>query len=206
MLVKKMIQMAILLAFFAILGGGLVAFTFQITYEQIKANERAALLQTLSSLVPRDQYDNDLFEDIHYMRNETLLGSDKPIVIYRARKQGQPVAAVLNSVAPNGYNGAINLLIGISYEGVLMGVRVVSHQETPGLSDSIDERRSDWILGFNGHSLQNLEEKDWRVKRDGGVFDQFTGATITPRAVVSAVYNTLQFFQQHRDEIFLNAN
>ena len=85
-----------------------------------------------------------------------------------------------------------------------VGVRVLSHQETPGLGDNIDMRRSDWILGFNGRSLIHPDESGWKVKRDGGIFDQFTSATITPRAVVKAVHNTLLFFQQYRDEIFAN--
>jgi len=202
MLIKKMLKAAALLTFFAVLGGGLVAFTFQITHKQIIANERAALLRTLNVLISRDQYDNDLFTDIRQMQNEAVLGTTEPVTIYRARFCGQPVAAILTQVAPDAYNGSIRLLVGINYEGSLVGVRVVSHQETPGLGNQIEMRRSNWILSFNGYSLKNPDEAGWKVKRDGGIFDQFTGATITPRAVVKAVYKSLQFYQQYRDEVF----
>jgi len=202
MLIKKMLNAAALLTFFAVLGGGLVAFSFQITHKQIIANERAALLRTLNVLIPHDQYDNDLFTDSRQMQNEAVLGTTEPVTIYRARKNGQPVAAILTQVAPDAYNGRIRLLVGINYEGSLVGVRVLSHQETPGLGDNIEMRRSNWILSFNGHSLKNPDEAGWKVKRDGGIFDQFTGATITPRAVVKAVHKSLQFYQQYRDEVF----
>jgi electron transport complex protein RnfG len=202
MLIKKMLNAATVLTLFAVLGGGLVAFSFQLTYQQIQANERAALLRILNVIIPHEQYDNDLFTDIREMQNEALLGINEPVTIYRARKNGQPVAAVLTPVAPDAYNGRIRLLVGINYEGTLVGVRVLSHQETPGLGDNIKVRRSDWILGFNGRSLKNPDEAGWKVKRDGGVFDQLTGATITPRAVVKAVHKTLQFYQQYRDDVF----
>ncbi len=203
MLVKQMARAAALLTLFAVLGGGLVAFSFQATDEQIKKNERMTLLRTLSALIPPERYDNDLFSDTREMQHEAFLGTDEPVTIYRARKGGQPVAAVLTSVAPDGYSGRIRLLVGINYEGTLVGVRVLSHQETPGLGDNIEVRRSDWIFGFNGRSLNNPNKTTgWKVKRDGGVFDQFTGATITPRAIVKAVHKTLLFYRQYRDEVF----
>jgi electron transport complex protein RnfG len=201
MLIKKMIQTAVILTIFAVLGGGLVAFSFQMTQKQIKANERAAFLSSLNALIPPEQYDNNLLTDIHEVQNGILLGINA-LMIYRARKDGQPVAAVLAPIIVNGYNGDIHLLVGIDYEGVLLGVRVIFHKETPGLGDGIDLRRSDWILTFNGRSLTNPNEAGWFVQRDGGVFDQLTGATITPRAIVKAVHQTLLFFQQYRDEIF----
>ncbi|RKZ40208.1 MAG: electron transport complex subunit RsxG [Gammaproteobacteria bacterium] len=197
-----MLHAALLLTFFAVLSGVLVAVSFQMTYQQIKANERAYLLRTLNVLIPYQQYDNDLFTDIREVQNEALLGTDEPVMIYRARQAGQPIAAVLTPVAPDGYNGHIRLLVGINYEGILIGVRVLSHKETPGLGDNIDMRRSNWILGFNGRSLIHPDESGWKVKRDGGIFDQFTSATITARAVVKALHNTLLFFKQSRDEIF----
>ena len=121
---------------------------------------------------------------------------------YRARYRGAPAAVVLAPVAPDGYSGKIRLIVGIQYSGVLSGVRVVSHQETPGLGDKIDVRRSDWIKSFAGLSLRDPQQADWRVRRDGGVFDQFTGATITPRAVVAAVRRSLEYFDTHKDTLF----
>lgn len=199
---KNMVISAALLGLFAVAGTGMVSLTYKNTARRIAANYRAALLKTLHELVPSDQYDNDMFNDTLRVSNLALLGSKKAINVYRARKAGQPVAAVIESVAPDGYNGNIYLLIAIRYNGRLAGVRVVSHNETPGLGDAIDLSHSDWILSFTGKSLQNLKTTDWAVKRDGGSFDQFTGATITPRAVVKAVHNTLLYFSQHRDELF----
>lgn len=206
MLIKKMVQAAAMLSLFAVLGGGLVAFSFQISHKQIEINERAALLRTLNVLIPHDKYDNDLFADSREVQNEGLLGTSKPVIVYRARKGGHPIAAILAPIVPDGYNGRIRLLVGINYEGSLAGVRVVSHQETPGLGDRIEVRNSDWILGFKGRSLTNPNKAGWKVKRDGGIFDQFTGATITPRAVVKAVLNTLLFYQHYRDEVFANVD
>jgi electron transport complex protein RnfG len=112
------------------------------------------------------------------------------------------VAAIFNSVAPDGYNGKIHLLVGVYIDGRLAGVRVVKHAETPGLGDAVEIRKSPWIDDFAGKSLTNPIQERWRVKRDGGDFDQFTGATITPRAVVAAVRNTLLYYQQNADMIF----
>ncbi|MEK7989596.1 MAG: electron transport complex subunit RsxG [Thiotrichaceae bacterium] len=202
MLFKMILKTAVALVIAAILGSGLVAFSHQVTYKKILSNQRAALVHSLSVLISHDIYDNDLVNDIAYFQDENLLGSDTPTVIYRARLQQHPAAAVLSIVAPAGYNGKIHLLVGIDYDGTLIGVRVISHQETPGLGDMIDARRSNWILSFNGLSLNNLTRKAWNVKRDGGVFDQFSGATITPRAVVKAVHNGLLFYENHKTEIF----
>ncbi|MBE9561254.1 MAG: electron transport complex subunit RsxG [Proteobacteria bacterium] len=196
----QILKTASILTVFAVLGGGLVAFSYQATVEQIKTNEREALLRTLTVLVPTSTYDNDLFSDIKKMPSE--LGIDNSLTIHRARKSGQPIAAILTPSATDGYNGRINMLIAINYAGTLIGVRVVSHQETPGLGDKVDRRRSEWILGFNGRSLLDPADSGWKVKRDGGVFDQFTGATITPRAVVRTVHKTLQFYWKYREKIF----
>ena len=196
---------AVFLLLFAVIGSGLVAFTFDSTEERIAENQRRALLKSLNELVPVDRYDNDIFSDILLVRDPELLGSEEPVPVYRARKGGWPVAAVLAAVAPDGYNGSIRLLVAINLDGTLAGVRVVQHRETPGLGDGIEADRSDWILGFAGKSLTNPDKKGWRVKRDGGSFDQFTGATITPRAVVKAVHKALLYFQLHRQKLFEKA-
>ena len=122
--------------------------------------------------------------------------------MYRARLRGEPVAAIFRSIAPDGYSGKIHLLVGVYIDGSLAGVRVVKHAETPGLGDAVEIRKSSWIEDFAGKSLTNPSQDRWRVKRDGGDFDQFTGATITPRAVVAAVRNTLLYYQQNTDMIF----
>lgn len=200
-----MLFTAALLGIFAVVGTGLVAYTFDNTEERIAINQREALLNSLHAIVPPALHDNDLPSDTITVVSKELLGTAKPVTVYRARKDGKPVAAILSPVAPDGYSGPIELLVAIGYQGNIFGVRVISHRETPGLGDAIDSDRSDWVEDFSGHSLGNPDELGWHVKRDGGDFDQFTGATITPRAVVKAVYNSLQYFKGHRDELFANS-
>jgi len=190
------------LSLFAVVGTAMVAFTYQGTAERIADNERAALLKSLHEIIPAEMHDNDIFHDMIEVYDPNLLGSDEPVAAYRARKAGWPVAAVLAPIAPDGYNGTIKLLVGIKLDGTLAGVRVVAHQETPGLGDGIEEKKSDWILGFSGRSPGDPPVEMWKVKRDGGVFDQFTGATITPRAIVKAVLQSLVYFAQNRDGLF----
>lgn len=199
---RNMIISAFLLGVFAVIGTGGVAWIFDNTKDQIAANERATVLRNLHQLVPPNTHDNDLFNDAILVTAPKLLGSEEPLNVWRARQQGKPVAAIINSIAPEGYSGSIKLLVAIRYDGSLAGVRVVQHRETPGLGDGIDLERSDWILVFNNKSLTHPEAGKWRVKRDGGIFDQLTGATITPRAIVKAVHNTLVYYKAQRDNLF----
>ena len=201
-LARHMTISALLLGLFAIIGTAMVALIHDATAERIAANHRAFLLKSLHILVPPEQHDNDLFTDVITVTHKELLGSKKPVRVYRARANQKPIAAIINAVAPDGYSGSIDLLVAIRYDGTLAGVRVVKHKETPGLGDSIEASRSDWILGFDDRSLTNPEKKGWAVKRDGGIFDQFTGATISPRAIVNAVYRSLLYFDTHKDELF----
>jgi electron transport complex protein RnfG len=192
---------AAILATFAIAGTSLVSFTHVATKERIERNEREALLRSLHALVPPESVDNDMVADIIQIHAADMLGSQETTV-YRGRKTQQPVASVLTTVVPNGYSGPIKLLVAVRYDGTLGGVRVISHKETPGLGDKIEEARSDWIHSFTGKSLQNPPLEKWGVKRDGGVFDQFTGATITPRSIVMAVKKTLLYAQQNKDALY----
>ena len=191
-----------ILALFAVAGTSLVALTHEATDERIAANQRAATLATLHELVPEERYDNDPVTDAITVTDRQAVGSREPLTVYRARRDGEPVAAVLTAVAPDGYGGPIRLLVAINHDGTLAGVRVVNHSETPGLGDAIEAERSDWIHDFAGRSLGNPPLEDWRVEKDGGTFDQFTGATITPRAVVAAVRRALQYYEEHRRELF----
>jgi len=192
---------AAVLGAFAVVGVALVATTYQVTSPLIARNERLSLLQKLEVLVPADTVDNDMVSDYINVHAPALLGADK-IRVYRGRKRGAPVAAIFRTLVPDGYGGPIQLLVAVRHNGMLDGVRVLSHKETPGLGDRIEERKSDWILGFSGKSLNDPPLAKWGVKRDGGVFDQFTGATITPRAVVKAVKNTLLFVQQQGNALY----
>lgn len=197
-----MLATAVLLALFAVAGTALVAYTYEKTKPRIEQAERRALLNSLHSVVDPQTHNNNLFDDRIYVTSKQYLGTSQPLPVFRARKNGKPVAAIITAIAPDGYNGDIKLLIGIKYDGTLSGVRVISHRETPGLGDGIEARRSDWILIFNGLSLDNPEPGEWKVKRDGGYFDQLTGATITPRAVVKAVFKALEYYQQNRGKLF----
>lgn len=198
---KSIILAAAILALFAIAGTSLVAFTYSATKARIETNEREALMRSLHALVPPQSIDNDMAADTLEVSDPEQLGTP-PTTVYRGRKMGMPVAAVLTTTVPNGYSGPIKLLVAVHYDGTLGGVRVISHKETPGLGDKIEESRSDWIYGFTGKSLGNPPLEKWKVKRDGGIFDQFTGATITPRSIVTAVRKTLLYVKAHRDALY----
>ncbi len=198
---KPILIAGAILCAFAILGVGLVSATYEGTKERIAQNERLALLRKLQSIVPADSVDNDMVLDSIQVGDLEMLGSDR-VTVYRGRKQGRPVALVLTPVVPDGYSGPIKLLVAVNLDGSLGGVRVVSHKETPGLGDKIEEEKSDWVLGFDGKSIGNPKLKDWKVKRDGGVFDQFTGATITPRSIVKAVKKTMLYVQKHGETLY----
>ena len=200
--IKNIAITASLLMLVAALGAALVGVTFTNTKEVIKHNEKLTLLRKLNHIIPAETYNNDLLHDAIPIKPDFLLNTKEDTLAYRARKDGQNVAVVFTSIAPNGYNGSIQLLVGVNADGTLSGVRVVKHRETPGLGDAVDIAHSKWILGFNNKSLSNPDEKDWKVKRDGGIFDQFTGATITPRAVVKAVHNALLYFDKNQATLF----
>jgi electron transport complex protein RnfG len=192
----------VILFLFAVTGSTLVAFTYEHTRDRIAANERATLLRKLHVLVEPARHDNNMYEDTLMVSNPGLFGTNDPVPVYRARMGSQPVALILPTVAPDGYSGRIKLLVGINYDGSLAGVRIFSHHETPGLGDAIEEERSDWIYGFNGKSLGDPATDRWYVKKDGGYFDQLTGATITPRAIVKAVRKSLLYYRENRDSLF----
>ena len=202
---KPIILAGLILTLFATAGSGLVAFTHQQTKDRIAANERESILRQLTALVPADSIDNDMLEDTITVSDADLLGGDSTLV-YLGRNKQQPVAAVFTPMVPDGYSGPIKLLVAVREDGSLGGVRVVSHKETPGLGDKVEENRSDWIFSFNGKSLTNPDLSGWKVKKDGGEFDQFTGATITPRAVVKAVHKALLYFEHERKHLVKDAS
>ncbi len=202
MLGKYMSRSAILLGLFALVGTGIVALIFTETKEPIAEAERAFMLRSLHAVINPEMHDNDIFNDMITVTDPERLGTKNPVPVFRARKNGQPVAMAIILIAPEGYVGPIKLLVGITVDGTILGVRVINHRETPGLGDGIEAKRSNWILGFDGHSLSDPDSKAWAVRRDGGQFDQFTGATITPRAVVKAVHNALKFYALNHDRLF----
>lgn len=199
---RQILISGFLLWLFAVIGVGLVASTYVATEDHILENERQALLKTLHQLLPPGSFDNDIASDTIELPHAWKLGSEGPVIAWRARKNGEPVAIIFKVIAPDGYNGPIQLLVGIYTDGSLAGVRVVKHNETPGLGDGIETRKSDWIHQFDGKSLKQPPAEQWKVRRDGGAFDQMTGATITPRAIVKAVRNALDYFDEHHEELF----
>jgi len=200
---KNILKTAVVLIVFAVAGAALVGITFTQTEDNIAYNERLTLLRKLNNIIPADAYNNNLLLDTISIKPNRLLGTKENSLAYRARKDDQDIAIVLSSIAPNGYNGPIHMLVGIYDDGRLAGVRVIKHRETPGLGDVVSISHSNWILGFNNKSLGNPDSTRWKVKRDGGDFDQFTGATITPRAVVKAIHDTLLYFQQNQTMLFI---
>lgn len=193
---------AMVLAIFALFGTALLALTYNATKGIIAESEKRAKLALIGQILPTNLYDNDIIKEAAQLPPAAELGTAEPTLLYRARKEGKPVAAVLEAVAPDGYAGKIRLLIAIKASGDISGVRVVFHKETPGLGDYIDVAKSDWIKHFDGASLSKYAENEWKVKKDGGSFDYMTGATITPRAVVKAVHKALVYFSANRDRIF----
>ncbi|MBP6121480.1 MULTISPECIES: electron transport complex subunit RsxG [Providencia] len=184
-----------ILALFAAGTTALSAAVYTLTKDTIA--EQAALVQKklLDQVVPNELYDNDLAQECYLVSNERILGNKQPRRLYIARKNGEPVAAALETTAPDGYSGSIHLLVGADFKGTVLGVRVTEHHETPGLGDKIETRISDWITHFSGKKMASDHDPKWAVKKDGGEFDQFTGATITPRAVVNATKRTAVFMQ-----------
>ncbi len=203
---KASVITALNLLFFAVIGTSVLAITYQLTHEPIARSEEAEKLKLVSQIAPVETYDNDIIKDTTELAVDKLLGNDDTTIAYRGRLKDQPSIAVLQVTAPDGYSGKISLIVSIRSDGQgngkIGGVRVISHKETPGLGDYIEIAKNKWITGFDGKSLDDPKDSDWKVKKDGGSFDYMAGATITPRAVVKAVHKALQYFAQHRDEMF----
>jgi Na+-translocating ferredoxin:NAD+ oxidoreductase subunit G len=202
---RRSLRAALTLLAVASVTFGVVALVHERTRADIAAAARARQQEQFVAVLAGRPFDNDPLQDVVELRDVELLGTAAPVPVHRARQQGQPVAVIIAAVAPDGYSGPIELLVGIAPDGRLLGVRVTRHRETPGLGDFIELRRSDWIQQFAGRSLQSPTLARWQVRRDGGDFDQFTGATVTPRAVVTAVARTLQAFERHREALLAPA-
>ena len=198
---RRAARSAMVLAVAAILSVGLVAVVNDRARPQIEASRRAEQLRQLTAILGDAAYDNDPLTDTVFVRDPEYLGTDEPLAAHRVRRNGEPVAVLLNAVAPDGYSGAIRLLVAIDAHGTLIGVRVLEHRETPGLGDFADERRTDWIRQFDGRSLDAPPPARWEVRKDGGDFDQYTGATVTSRAMTHAVRDALACFTRHRAEL-----
>lgn len=192
---EKIGYQPVLLGVVALLASAALALASTATGSAIHAAEAKDLRDSLSEVLPAGLADNDFLKDTLTIDNDGT-----PVTIYRARHSGDVKAAVFQ-VSGRGYAGEINVLMAVDANGRMLGVRVLKHSETPGLGDKIDVKKDPWVKGFDGKSLADPGPDKWLVKKDGGVFDQFAGATITPRAVVKAVKGGLDFFAGHRKEI-----
>lgn len=192
------------LALFALVTAGVVGVTHALTWSNIQHNRTQAASQALRSLAPEPDYQLDLTQDAITLGPVQALGQESEFKIYRARTAGgDPGLLLLPVISHEGYSGDIKLLLAVDVEGQIQGIRILTHQETPGLGDRIERRKSDWLVQLTGQSLHQLPAPQWRVKKDGGHFDQLTGATITPRAVVSVVYQTLEWVKQHHERLWM---
>ncbi len=188
------------LALFAVVTTGVTAVINAVTKPTIAHQTALQQKLLLDQVVPPEIYDNRIQQEC-YVVTDKALGNGKPHHLYLARMKGQPVAAAIESTAPDGYSGEIQILVGADFSGKVYGTRVVEHHETPGLGDKIELRISDWINSFNGKQISGPNDSHFAVKKDGGDFDQFTGATITPRAVVNAVKRTTLYVATLKDQL-----
>ena len=195
---------SVLLGIFALITAGVLAGTYLMTRDRIQLAERAAAQRALFDIVPEERHTNDLLTDTLPIPKQAWieLGLKDGGDLHVARRNDEIVAIILPAVAPDGYSGDIRMIVGVNRDGSVAGVRILSHRETPGLGDKVDLNKSNWVLDFDGKSLTQPQPSRWRVKKDGGEFDQFTGATITPRAVINQVRRALEFVEVHREQLF----
>ncbi len=194
---NNFIKLPLILATLTFLTSGLIMFSESATRDKIAEQKKQMLLDSLKQLIPDKLHDNDLTQSTITVFAEELLGHRKEQVIYIGQLNGTPSVYAIPVTSRNGYSGDIDILVGIKANGKITSVKILEQSETPGLGDLILANKSDWIQQFPNQSLQSIDMKLWRVKRDGGKFDQITGATISPRAVVGAIKQALLYQQQH---------
>lgn len=200
---QSIVKTGLTLAMIAAICTALVALTFQATRERIAANEKALLEQSLQPALAGTFYDSGVSESRLVLPPPHGLPGNDPAVIYRVFAGSEPVAALFAVTARDGFSGPIRILIGIGVDGTITGVRILQHRETPGLGDKIESARSDWVFQFDGRSMGDPIATGWAIEVDGGEFDQLTGASVTPRAIIKAIRDTLIYFESHQDELFL---
>lgn len=197
---QSIVRATIGLAIFAVVTAGLIAITQVGTSERIAKQIREARSKALYEIVPADSHNNSMLDDAFQIAAKELGLTDIEDA-FIAKQDGKAISLILPVVAKEGYSGPIRLILGLSPDGQIQGVRVIEHSETPGLGDKIEARKSDWIKTFEGRSLDNTASAQWAVKKDGGDFDQLTGATITPRAIVAAIHEALLFYQTQQGKL-----
>jgi len=198
---------ALVLLLFTLVFTALMAATYRYTKPTIDAATAQAKMELIGAVLPPTDYDNDLLQDAIDLPPTPELGTRQPSRVYRARRGGEPAALVLEAIAPDGYSGRIDLLVAVRANGELAAVRVTGHRETPGLGDYIEPKKdknkaNPWIKQFDATGFDRIPREQWKVKKDGGRFEQRTGATISARAVTNAVGRTLQYAIDHRERLF----
>lgn len=196
------VKTGLTLATIAAVCTALVAATYQLTAERIAANEKALLEQSLQPALSGVFYDGSVSESRLVIDPPHELPGNDPAIIYRVFAGNEPVAALFAVTARDGFSGPIRVLVGIEYDGTVTGIRILQHRETPGLGDRIESTRSDWVFQFDGRSLGDPALAGWAIRGDGGEFDQLTGASVTPRAVIKAITDTLLYFDANREQVF----
>lgn len=199
---KKISTTAAAMIIFSLAASTALSVFYFITKSPIDESDARAKRIFLNQIIPADLYDNNLVKDTISVEPSPLLGNKKNIDVYRAKKNNQVIAIIIEAVAPDGYSGEIKTLVGIDQEDKILGVRVITHKETPGLGDYIEIDKSQWIKNFNLKSLDKVSEKQWAVKKDGGDFDYISGATITPRAVIKSTYKCLLYSKENKKRLF----
>lgn len=203
------VRTAITLFVFVIIFTGMLSGAYLWTKPAIEASAAEEKMKLVNEVLPGNEYDNALLEDKLSLPATKELGLDETSTVYRARKNGEPVALVFEAVAPDGYAGKIKLVLAVRANGQVAGVRVTLHKETPGLGDYIEVKKDKnkahpWITQFQGMSLAAVTDKDWKVKKDGGRIEYHAGATVTPRAVSKAVFKAVQWAETNRNQLFSN--
>jgi len=199
---KKISSTAIAMIIFSLVASAALSSFYFITKSPIDESDEKAKRIFLNQIIPADLYDNNLVKDTISVEPTPLLGNKRNIDIYRAKKNNQVIAVIIETVAPDGYSGEIKTLVGIDQEEKILGVRVITHKETPGLGDYIEIDKSQWIKNFDLKFLDKISEKKWAVKKDGGDFDYISGATITPRAIIKSTYKCLLYTKENKKRLF----
>jgi electron transport complex protein RnfG len=201
------IRTAGILFIFVIIFTGFLSAAYLWTKPAIEASAAEEKMKLVDEVLPRTEYNNALLEDTLTLPPTPELHLSEPSTIYRARKAGQPVALVFETVAPDGYAGKIRLILAIRSTGQVAGVRVIQHKETPGLGDYIELKKDKnkvrpWISQFQNMSLADVTDKEWKVKKDGGRIEYYAGATVTPRAVSKAIFKAAKWAEANQNQLF----
>lgn len=195
---SNFIKIPLILSLVTFLTAGLLMLSEELTHERIEMQKKELLLRSLEQLIPDKMHDNDLTQSTVELNEARSLGHRKPQLAYVGTLAGRVSVVAIPVTARDGYSGDIDIMVGIKSDGSITSVKIIEQHETPGLGDLVEPNKSDWIQQFADQSLNKTPEKQWLVQRDGGLFDQITGATITPRAIVKAVKKALVYFKDNK--------